>query len=193
MARNLEMSDLIPAEIHQLIRSHCFAWMQLHPGANFLTEPLMRHAEHLNLGDLGMPVKEFFNLAGINVLSTAYQHVLDAADGSVATHLLGTVGAELTAEQGMEAARLTALAMIGTLQRELGELSRVKAWTKVLGMVNSAPDFTGQTPVINAFSELVIDVFGAECGTAARSAVGMASLPMNIPVEVEAILELSDP
>ena len=115
------------------------------------------------------------------------------ADGSVATHLLGTVGAELTAEQGMEAARLTALAMIGTLQRELGELSRVKAWTKVLGMVNSAPDFTGQTPVINAFSELVIDVFGAECGTAARSAVGMASLPMNIPVEVEAILELSDP
>ena len=114
------------------------------------------------------------------------------ADGSMATHLLGTVGADISVEQAMEAARLTALAMIGTLQRELGELSRVEAWIKVLGMVNSAPDFTGQTPVINAFSELVIDVFGAECGTASRSAVGMASLPMNIPVEVEAILEISD-
>ena len=91
----------------------------------------------------------------------------------------------------MEAARLTGLAMIGTLQREVGDLGRIKAWIKVLGMVNSAPDFTGHTPIINAFSELIISVFGPECGTAARSAVGMASLPMNIPVEVEAIIELN--
>ena len=165
------MSDLIPAEIHQLIRSHCFAWMQLHPG---ISVPLV----------MARRLGNTLYVSGHGPLNT---------DGSMATHLLGTVGAELTAEQGMEAAQLTALAMIGTLQRGLGELSRIKAWTKVLGMVNSAPDFTGQTPVINAFSELVIDVFGAECGTAARSAVGMASLPMNIPVEVEAILELSDP
>jgi enamine deaminase RidA (YjgF/YER057c/UK114 family) len=111
-------------------------------------------------------------------------------DGSIAQELLGKVGTDLTPEQGVEAARMTALAMLGTLKRELGELSRIKSWVKVLGMVNSAPDFAGQTPVINAFSELIIDVFGEECGTAARSAVGMASLPMNIPVEVEAVIEV---
>lgn len=110
-------------------------------------------------------------------------------DGSIAKPL-GQVGSELSVEQGTEAARKTALGMVGTLQRELGDLDRIKSWVKVLGMVNSAPGFNGQTPVINGFSNQIIEIFGRECGMAARSAVGMAHLPFSIPVEVEAELEL---
>ena len=100
------------------------------------------------------------------------------------------VGSDLTLEQGVEAARKVALAMMGTIQREVGELNKIKQWVKVLGMVNSAPGFTGQTPVINGFSNTVIEVFGKERGMCTRSAVGMAGLPFGIPVEVEAELEL---
>jgi hypothetical protein len=110
-------------------------------------------------------------------------------DGSIAQPL-GQVGSDLTTEQGVEAARKVALAMMGTIQREFGELNRIKQWVKVFGMVNSAPGFVEQTPVINGFSNTVIDVFGKERGMATRSGVGMASLPFGIPVEVEAELEL---
>jgi len=112
------------------------------------------------------------------------------ADGSLAVELLGQVGAEISLEQAQEAAKLTALAMIGTLKRELGELSRIKSWVKVLGMVNTAPGFVSQTPVIDGFSRVILEVFGNECGLATRSAVGMAGLPFNMPVEAEAELEL---
>ena len=103
---------------------------------------------------------------------------------------LGQVGSDLSLEEGVEAARKVALSMLGTLQRELGELNKIKQWVKVLGMVNSAPGFTGQTAVINGFSNTVIDIFGKEKGLCARSAVGMAGLPFGMPVEVEAELEL---
>ncbi len=110
-------------------------------------------------------------------------------DGSFAMPL-GQLGAEVSLEQGVEAAQKAALSMIGTLQRELGDLDRIKSWVKVLGMVNSAPGFNQQTPVINGFSKQVIDIFGAECGMASRSAIGVAQLPFSSPVEVEAELEL---
>ena len=110
------------------------------------------------------------------------------ADGSI-NEKLGQVGAEVSLEEAVESARLVALAMLGTIQRELGSLDKVKEWVRVFGMVNSAPGFTGQTPVINGFSELIVDVYG-ERGMATRSAVGMAGLPFGIPVEVEAELEL---
>lgn len=110
-------------------------------------------------------------------------------DGSIAEPL-GQVGSELSVEEGITAARKVALTMMGTLQRELGSLDEIKSWVKVFGMVNSAPDFTGQTPVINGFSETIVEVFGEDKGLASRSAVGMAGLPFNIPVEVEAELEL---
>ncbi|MFK8030142.1 MAG: RidA family protein [Gammaproteobacteria bacterium] len=116
-------------------------------------------------------------------------HGPQEVDGSIAQPL-GQVGAELTVEQGTEAARKTALAMIGTLQRELGNLDKIKSWVKVFGMVNSAPGFNLQTPVINGFSNQIIEIFGRESGMATRSAVGMAQLPFSIPVEVEAELEL---
>ena len=110
-------------------------------------------------------------------------------DGSIAQPL-GQVGTDVTPEQAAEAARKTALAMCGTIRREIGDLDKIKSWVKVLGMVNSAPDFTGQSAVINAFSDQIIEIFGEECGMATRSAVGMAQLPFGIPVEVEAELEL---
>jgi enamine deaminase RidA (YjgF/YER057c/UK114 family) len=111
------------------------------------------------------------------------------ADGSVAAPL-GKVGAEVTPEQGYAAARLTALAILGSLKRELGSLERIAAWVRVFGMVNSAPGFDRQPAVINGFSDLILELFGSERGAHARSAVGMAGLPFGIPVEIEAEVEL---
>ena len=111
------------------------------------------------------------------------------ADGSIGRPL-GKVGRELTVEQAHAAAQRTALAILGSLQRALGDLDRIVAWGRVFGMVNSAPGFNQQPTVINGFSNLIIDVFGAEAGAHARSAVGMAELPFDLPVEIEAELEI---
>ena len=110
-------------------------------------------------------------------------------DGSLAEPL-GKVGAEVSLAQAQEAARLTGLAILGSLKRELGSLERIAAWSRVFGMVNSAPGFNRQPAVINGFSELILSVFGPRVGAHARSAVGMAELPFNIPVEIEAEVEL---
>ncbi len=112
-------------------------------------------------------------------------------DGSIADPL-GKVGAEVSVEQAYQAARLTALAILGSLQRELGDLDRVTAWLKVHGMVNSAPHFTQQPTVINGFSDLILELYGHEVGQHARSAVGMAALPFAIPVEIEAEVEIAE-
>jgi enamine deaminase RidA (YjgF/YER057c/UK114 family) len=106
-------------------------------------------------------------------------------DGTLAQPL-GKVGAEVTLEQGYEAARRTALAILASLERELGDLERVDPWVRVFGMVNSAPGFDRQPAVINGFSDLVLEVWGPDRGQHARSAVGMAELPFRIPVEIEA-------
>lgn len=111
------------------------------------------------------------------------------ADGSLA-HPLGKVGAEVSVEQAYAAARLTGLAILGSLKRELGSLERIAGWSRVFGMVNSAPGFNRQPAVINGFSELILSVFGAKVGAHARSAVGMAELPFSIPVEIEGEVEL---
>lgn len=111
-------------------------------------------------------------------------HGPQAPDGSDAEPL-GKVGRELTVAQGYQAARLTALSMLGSLQRALGDLDRIAAWGRVFGMVNSAPGFVHQPAVINGCSDLILEVFGPEVGAHARSAVGMAELPFNIPVEIE--------
>ena len=111
------------------------------------------------------------------------------ADGSLA-HPLGKVGTDLTVEQGYAAARLTGLAILGSLKRELGDLDRIERWVRVFGMVNSAAGFNRQPAVINGFTDLIVSVFGSEAGAHARSAVGMAELPFNIPVEVEGEVSL---
>lgn len=111
------------------------------------------------------------------------------ADGSMARPL-GKVGAQVTPEQAYEAARLTGLAILGSLQRELGSLDRIAAWVRVFGMVNAAPGFNRMPAVINGFTDLILDVFGPERGAHARSAVGLAELPFDIPVEIEAEVAL---
>jgi enamine deaminase RidA (YjgF/YER057c/UK114 family) len=111
-------------------------------------------------------------------------HAPTNADGSIAQPL-GKVGADLTVEQGYAAARLTALAILASLKQELGTLDRVAQWVRILGMVNSAPGFGQQPAVINGFTDLIVEVWGAQAGSHARSAVGMAELPFGIPVEIE--------
>ncbi len=108
-------------------------------------------------------------------------------DGSVAGPF-GQVGADVSMDQARELARKTALAVIGSLQRGLGDLDRITGWCRIFGMVNSAPGFDQQPEVINGFTQVVLDVFGADVGRHTRSAVGMAGLPFKIAVEVEAEL-----
>ncbi|MCP5153080.1 MAG: RidA family protein [Ectothiorhodospiraceae bacterium] len=103
----------------------------------------------------------------------------------------GKVGAEISQEQAYQAARETGLVLIAVMKQELGSLDRVSRVVKVLGMVNAVPEFTAQPAVINGCSDLFVEVFG-DRGRHARSAVGMGSLPNNIPVEVEAIVEVAD-
>jgi enamine deaminase RidA (YjgF/YER057c/UK114 family) len=110
-------------------------------------------------------------------------------DGSLAQPL-GKVGRDLTVEQAYDAARLTGLAILGSLHRELGDLDAIAAWTRVFGMVNAAPGFNNLPAVINGFTDLIVDVFGPERGRHARSAVGLAELPFDIPVEIECEVEL---
>jgi hypothetical protein len=115
-------------------------------------------------------------------------HGPTASDGGLALPL-GKVGRELSVEQGYEAARLTALGILGSLQRALGDLDRVSAWVRVFGMVNAAAGFNRMPAVINGFSDLILELYGPEVGAHARSAVGLAELPFDIPVEIEAEVE----
>lgn len=105
-------------------------------------------------------------------------------------YISGRVGADMSLDEGREAARQVGLAMLATLKKELGSLARVKRVVKLLGMVNSTPDFGEHPKVINGCSELFGQVWGEENGIGARSAVGMGSLPGNIAVEIEGIFEL---
>jgi enamine deaminase RidA (YjgF/YER057c/UK114 family) len=109
-----------------------------------------------------------------------------AADGSYPS---GKAGAEFTAEAARAEARVVGLNILASLRAEIGNLDRVRRVVKVLGMVNATPDFGDHPQVIDGFSDLMVEVFG-EAGRGARSAVGMASLPFQIPVEVEMIVEI---
>ena len=104
--------------------------------------------------------------------------------------LLGKVGKDLTVEQGYQAARQVALNQLTTISAALGSLDRVKRIVKVFGMVNAVEGFKDTPKVINGFSDLMVEVFGESIGKHARSAVGMAALPNNQPVEVELIVEV---
>lgn len=110
-------------------------------------------------------------------------------DGSLAAPL-GKVGQDVSPEDAYRAARLTALSMLGSLRRALGDLDRVTAWLRVFGMVNTAPGFAGYPGVINGCSDLILELWGSEAGQHARSAVGLAGLPFGIPVEIEAEVEV---
>lgn len=103
----------------------------------------------------------------------------------------GTLGEDLSVEQGYEAARATGIKILASLKAATGDLSKIKQFVKVRGMVNSAPGFYDQPKVINGFSDLMVEVFG-ERGKHARAAVGHTSLPSNIAIEIEVIVELEE-
>ncbi|MDX1761329.1 MAG: RidA family protein [Christiangramia sp.] len=111
-----------------------------------------------------------------------------AGDGS---EMKGKLGKDLSIEQGYAAARQTGIDILSTLKAATGDLSKIKQFVKVRGMVNSTRDFYDQPKVINGFSDLMVEVFG-EKGKHARAAVGHCSLPSNIAVEIEVVVELTD-
>ena len=111
------------------------------------------------------------------------------ADGSLSGPF-GKVGAEVSPEEGYEAARMAALSVLSSLERELGDLDRVSAWLMVHGLVNAAPGFGGTAGVVNGFSDLILELYGPEAGTHARTAPGVATLPLNQAVFVAAEVEI---
>jgi len=116
-------------------------------------------------------------------------HLPSREDGTL---IRGKVGVECTMEEGKAAARAVGLAILATLRHELGSLNKVRKVVKLFGMVNATPDFDKHPFVVNGCSELMEEVFGTENGVGARSAFGVAGLPANCPVEIEAIFELND-
>jgi enamine deaminase RidA (YjgF/YER057c/UK114 family) len=134
------------------------------------------------------PVAKYKTAVQVGNLLYVSGHGPLKADGK--SLAVGRVGADLTLQQGKEAARLVGLAILSTVRHTLGSLDRVKRLVKTFGMVNCTADFKDQPQVINGFSELMAEVFGEDAGVSARSAVGMGSLPSNIPVEVECIFEV---
>ena len=134
------------------------------------------------------PMANYVKAVRVGNLLYLAGHGPTKADGS---NMTGKVGKDVTTEEAYMAARQTAIAILSTLKAELGDLNKVKRVVKVLGMVNCIDTFTDHPKVINGFSDLMVSVFG-EKGMHARSAVGMNSLPMNITVEVEMIVELTE-
>jgi enamine deaminase RidA (YjgF/YER057c/UK114 family) len=142
---------------------------------------------HLTLPNPPKPLAKYKTAVQVGNILYVSGHGPHKADGKM---IEGRVGADLTLEQGKDAARVCGLAILSTVRNTLGSLDRVTRLVKTLGMVNSTPDFKAHPAVINGFSELMADVFGADAGVGARSAVGMGSLPGNIAVEIECIFEV---
>ena len=137
----------------------------------------------IQLGPVTPPVANY-----VNAVRTG--NLLFLAGKGPAGNVAGIVGKDITVEEAYGHARTTGLNLIAVMKHELGSLDRVKRIVKVLGMVNAGPGFGEQPKVINGCSDLFVEVFG-ERGKHARSAVGMGSLPNNIPVEIEVIVEVS--
>jgi enamine deaminase RidA (YjgF/YER057c/UK114 family) len=114
-------------------------------------------------------------------------HVSVNSDGSSIT---GKIGKDLTDDQGKAAARQCGLAILSSIKDHLGNLDKIKRVIKILGMVNSTPEYTNHPVVINGCSELYVQLWGVDNGKGVRSAVGMGSLPGNVAVEIEAIFEI---
>jgi enamine deaminase RidA (YjgF/YER057c/UK114 family) len=144
----------------------------------------------LELPTAPVPVAVYKPLVIVGNMAYVSGHGPLRTDGTMIT---GQVGLDMTMQNGKLAARQVGLAILATLRKHLGSLDRVKRVIKVLGMVNSAPDFFEHPKVINGCSELFAEVWGPDLGVGARSAVGMGPLPGNIAVEIEAIFEIDLP
>ena len=136
-----------------------------------------------------LPVANFVPAVRVGKLMYLSGNGPRLSNGSFITGKLGSKPGQLTVDVGSQAARVTMINQLAVLKAELGELKKVKRIVKVFGMVNSDPDFTNQPKVINGASDLLVEVFG-DCGKHARSAVGMVSLPFNIAVEIDMVVEL---
>lgn len=143
---------------------------------------------NIELGEPTPPVANYVKAVQAGDLVFLSGHGPDRPEGGLVT---GKVGSDLTLEEGQEAARLTGISLLSSLKAEIGDLNRVRRVVKVTGMVNAVPDFTEHPQVINGFSDLMVEVFG-EHGKHARAAVGMGSLPGNIPVEIDAIVAIDE-
>ncbi len=157
------------------------------------TDPIPNHQYDQKLTDLGItlpavakPVANFVNIRQAGKILYLAGKGPRKADG---TYIKGVVGADLTQEQGYEAARIAGINQLAVLKDHLGTLNRVKQILKVAGMVRATPDFGNQPEVVNGFSDLMVEVFG-ENGKHARAAVGMGSLPRGIAVEIDMIVEI---
>jgi enamine deaminase RidA (YjgF/YER057c/UK114 family) len=122
-----------------------------------------------------------------NLIFTSGHVPPPAADGSRAA---GKLGADFDVDQGYQLARVVAIAMLASLRAEIGSLDRVRRVVKVVGMVNATPDFTQHPRVVNGASDLMVEVFGEATGKHARSAIGVASLPSDVPIEIEMVVEV---
>lgn len=140
----------------------------------------------IELADPAPPVANYVHAVTTGNLVFLAGHGPTKADGTFVT---GRVGSDMTIEQGYEAARLTAVTLLGSLKQEIGDLSRVRRIVRLFGMVNAVEGFGQQPEVINGASDFLIEVFG-DRGRHARAAVGMGSLPRNIPVEIEMVVEI---
>ncbi|MCH7746375.1 MAG: RidA family protein [Chloroflexi bacterium] len=143
----------------------------------------------ITLPDTPPPMANY--VPGVRTGNLLYLSGLGPANRPDGTTPAGKLGKDMSVEEGYEAARLTGINILARLKGELGDLGRVKRVVKLLSMVNTTPDFTQQPAVANGCSDLMVEVFGDK-GRHARSAVGMNSLPNNIPVEIEIIVEVED-
>lgn len=134
------------------------------------------------------PVANYVKAVRVGNMLYLSGHGPDKPEGGL---VIGKVGVDLTLDQAKDAARLVGISLLSTIKAEIGDLNKVKRIVKVLGMVNAIPTFDKQPQVINGCSDLMVEVFG-ENGKHARSAVGVGSLPSNIPVEIEMIVELKE-
>ena len=142
----------------------------------------------IELDEPGPPVANYVNSVKTGNLVFMAGKGPRNADG---THVIGKVGTDISLEEGYDAARKTAIQQLAALKAEIGDLNKVVRIVKVLGMVNTAADFTDHPKVINGFSDLMVEVFG-DRGKHARAAVGMTSLPLGIACEIEMIVEVKD-
>ena len=143
---------------------------------------------NLTLPKAPKPVAVYKPLVIVGNIAYVSGHGPVRTDGTL---IAGVVGRDLDLDAGKQAARQVGLALLSTLREQLGSLDRVKRVVKLLGMVNSAPDFYDHPKVINGCSELFAEVWGPDHGIGARSAVGMGPLPGNIAVEIEMVVELA--
>lgn len=134
------------------------------------------------------PLASYIRTSRIGNIVFLSGHGPDLPEGG---RVIGKVGRELTLEQGQEAARWAAISLLSSLRAEIGDLNKVVRIAKVTGMVNAVPEFTQHSQVINGFSDLMVEIFG-DAGRHTRASVGMSSLPFNMAVEIEMIVEVSD-